>query len=293
METTEKTIITIASKINIPVENVWSRWTDPKHIIRWNNASDDWFTPFAENDLRVGGRFLSRMEAKDGSNGFDFSGKYTKIELYKSIDYTLDDNRKIHSTFDTSGKTTKITISFEAENTNSKELQRSGWQSILDNFRKYAEASGKMVPVHFEITINASREKVYRTMLDEKTYSEWTSEFNPTSQFDGSWEKGSKILFLGTDPEGDMGGMISRIEENIPNSFVSIKHVGVIHKGKEITSGPEVDKWAGGMENYTFREAKGKTLLLIDADTTEEFMSYFEETWPKALNKLKLLCEEV
>jgi uncharacterized protein YndB with AHSA1/START domain len=293
METTEKTLVTVASRINTPVENVWLLWTDPKHIIRWNNASDDWYTPLAENDLRVGGRFLSRMEAKDGSSGFDFSGRYTKIELYKCIDYTMDDNRKVHSTFDAAGKTTKITVTFEAEDTNSKEMQRGGWQSILDNFKKYAETSGKLVPVHFEITINATTGKVYKTMLDEKTYSEWTSEFNPTSQYDGSWEKGSKILFFGTDPEGSTGGMISRIEENIPNRFLSIKHVGIIQKGKEITSGPEVDKWAGAMENYTFREVNGKTLLLIDTDTTEEFKSYFAETWPKALDKLKLLCEEV
>jgi uncharacterized protein YndB with AHSA1/START domain len=89
MSTIEKEVITVISEVNAPVEKVWNDWTDPKHIIRWNNASEDWHTPRAENDLRVGGRFLSRMEARDGSAGFDFSGKYDRIELYKSIHYTI------------------------------------------------------------------------------------------------------------------------------------------------------------------------------------------------------------
>lgn len=292
METSEKTLVTVSSRINAPVEYVWQLWTDPKHIIRWTYASEDWHTPKSENDLRVGGRFLSRMEAKDGSSGFDFTGKYTRIELYKRIDYIIDDGRKVHVTFDSIGKSTSVTESFEAEDINPKEMQRSGWQSILDNFKKYAEAYPRLVPLHFEITIDAPVEKVYKTMIDEKTYSEWTAVFNPTSHFDGSWDKGSKILFLGTDQEGGMGGMVSTIEENIPGSFISIKHRGVVQKGKEIFSGPEVDKWAGGLENYTFKGINNKTLLLIDADSNDEFKSYFLEMWPKALANLKSICEK-
>jgi uncharacterized protein YndB with AHSA1/START domain len=139
MTTTEKVVIAVISEVSAPVEKVWTYWTDPKHIIRWNNASDDWHTPRVENDLREGGRFLSRMEARDGSAGFDFTGKYNKIKLFKSIEYTIDDGRKVKITFESVGNGTKITESFETENTNPAEMQRAGWQAILDNFKKYCE----------------------------------------------------------------------------------------------------------------------------------------------------------
>ena len=146
--------------------------------------------------------------------------------------------------------------------------------------------------VHFEIVINANAEKVYNTMLDEKHYQEWTSEFNPTSRFKGSWEKGSKILFVGTDGDGNIEGMVSRIKENIPKKFVSIEHLGMIKNDKEITTGPEVESWIGALENYTFTENNGTTVVSVDTDTNEEFKSYFMETWPKALNRLKTICEQ-
>ncbi len=148
-----------------------------------------------------------------------------------------------------------------------------------------------MEKLHFNITINASVIKVYHTMLEEKSYQEWTSVFNPTSHFIGSWTKGEKMIFLGTDQEGKQGGMVSRIIENVPNEFLSIEHYGIVKDGVEITNGAEVENWAGSLENYTFRNISGKTLLAVDMDSNEEFKSYFEEMWPKALNKLKEICE--
>jgi uncharacterized protein YndB with AHSA1/START domain len=144
MTAMERTLITVEATINAPVEKVWNHWTDPKHIIGWNNASKEWHTPRAENDLRVGGKFLSRMEARDGSAGFDFGGEYSKIEQYKCIDYTIGDGRKVHITFESDIKSTKVIETFEAEQLNSVELQRSGWQSILDNFKKYSESHAKL-----------------------------------------------------------------------------------------------------------------------------------------------------
>ena len=129
-------------------------------------------------------------------------------------------------------------------------------------------------------------------MLDEKTYSEWTSMFNPTSRFIGSWEKGSKILFIGTDDEGKVGGMVSLIRENIPNRYVGIDHIGVIQGDKEITSGPEVEKWCGVPENYTFTNNNGGTLLTVDIGTNDEFEIFLVDTYPKALNILKTICEK-
>ena len=141
MATQDKTIITVENTINAPVEKVWEYWTKPEHITQWNNASDDWHTPRAENDLRVGGNFVSRMEAKDGSFGFDFGGVYDAVRTNEYIEYTLGDGRKVKITFTADGNKTKVVESFEAESTNSIEMQQGGWQNILDNFKKYTEAN--------------------------------------------------------------------------------------------------------------------------------------------------------
>lgn len=140
METAKKTKITIGNTINAPVAKVWKSWTTPQDIMKWNNASDDWHTTRAENDLRVGGKFNSRMEARDGSFGFDFWGVYDEVKTNESIGYTLGDERKVSVTFTDKGNTTEISSTFEAEETNPVEMQKGGWQAILDNFKKYVEA---------------------------------------------------------------------------------------------------------------------------------------------------------
>jgi len=291
MITAEKTTITVKTNISAPVEKVWSYWTDPKHIVHWNNASDDWYTPKAENDLRVGGNFNYRMEARDGSDGFDFTGEYDSVVLLKQIKYTLGDGRIVQVNFTTADNYTVVSEVVETELLNPLEIQQQGWQAIIDNFKKYVERSAKTERVHYEIMINANIERVYNSMIGEKEYAEWAGVFNPTSHFKGSWEKGSKILFLGYAQDGSVGGMVSRIREHIPKRFISIEHLGVVENGKEVLCGPEVDIWAGALENYTFIQQEDKTLLLVDTDTTEQFKSFFEDTWPKALQKLKSICE--
>lgn len=141
MDTKDRTLITVEATINAPVDAVWEKWTNPDDIIKWNNASDDWHTPKAENDLRVGGRFLSRMEAKDGSSGFDFNGVYDQVKTNELIAYTIEGGRKVKIGFTGNGAETKVTETFEAEDENPIEMQRGGWQAILDNFKKYVEAN--------------------------------------------------------------------------------------------------------------------------------------------------------
>jgi len=141
MEQLEKIQITVQTTINAPVEKVWKLWTSPEHITKWNNASEDWHTPYAENDLQPGGKFLSRMEAKDGSMGFDLIGTYNSITTNKSIEYTLGDDRKVSINFTSAGAQTSIIETFEAETTHPIEFQKGGWQSILDNFKKHIESS--------------------------------------------------------------------------------------------------------------------------------------------------------
>ncbi|MDH4617373.1 SRPBCC family protein [Brevibacillus sp. AY1] len=139
MGTGNPATITVETIVHSPVESVWKFWTEPKHIMQWNNASDDWHTPYAENDLKAGGKFVSRMEAKDGSFGFDFGGVYDEVSMYETISYTMGDGRKVKISFIRQGNDTQIIESFDAEETNSREMQQAGWQSILDNFKKYAE----------------------------------------------------------------------------------------------------------------------------------------------------------
>ena len=139
METQEKTVITVEAIINAPVAKVWESWTKPEHIVKWNNASDDWHTTKSENDLKTGGKFSSRMEAKDGSMGFDFWGIYDDVQTNKYIESTMGDGRKIKVKFTADGDKTKVVESFDAEGTHSIEMQRGGWQSILDSFKKYTE----------------------------------------------------------------------------------------------------------------------------------------------------------
>ena len=134
-----KTIITIGVSVEAPVEKIWECWTQPQHIVKWNTASNDWHTTHATNDLRVGGKFNTRMEAKDGSFGFDFWGIYDEIQVNNRIAYTLGDDRKVEVIFGSEGNLTQITQIFEAETENSVELQQGGWQAILNNFKAYAE----------------------------------------------------------------------------------------------------------------------------------------------------------
>jgi len=137
----QATTITVENTIKAPVEKVWQYWTSPEHITKWNSASEDWHTPFAENDLRVGGKFSARMEAKDGSFGFDFGGVYDDVKTNELIAYTLGDGRKVTVTFTPAGNGIKVVETFEAETENPVEMQKGGWQNILDNFKKYTESN--------------------------------------------------------------------------------------------------------------------------------------------------------
>ena len=288
---TEKLVVTVTSTVNAPLQQVWDMFTEPAHIIHWNHASDDWQTSYSENDLRPGGEFHSRMEARDGSEGFDFSGRYTEVIPLKSIAYTLDDGRDVNILFRESGGKTLVMESFVTENQNSAELQRAGWQAILDNFRKYVEGYGQKEMMHFEITIDNTPENIFRIMLGSDTYSEWTKAFNPTSRFEGSWEKGEKILFIGTDADGKTGGMVCRIRENIPGKFISIESLREIIDGKEVTGDGKASPWQGALENYILKPEGSKTLLSVYTDVPAEMKSYIIDAWPQALEKLKSICE--
>ncbi len=148
-----------------------------------------------------------------------------------------------------------------------------------------------MKTLHYTIDINAGKQKVWDTMLNDTTYRVWTKEFHEGSHYKGSWEQGSEIQFLGPNEDGKMGGMYSRIKENRKYAFISIEHLGLVNDGIIDTTSDEVKKWTPAFENYTFTETNGITKLTVDIDTNEEYESMFAEMYPRALQVLKGLCE--
>lgn len=149
-----------------------------------------------------------------------------------------------------------------------------------------------MQKLHLTIDINAPKEKVWHTMLDDATYRQWTEAFNPGSHYIGDWSKGSKILFIGPNPEGgDEAGMVSRIAENKPYEFLSIEHLGIVKNGVEDSTSDEAKKWAPAFENYSFAETDGVTTITIDQDIDDEHVEMFTKMWEDALQRLKTLAE--
>lgn len=151
-----------------------------------------------------------------------------------------------------------------------------------------------MKKLSYDVEINASPEKVYDTMLglsDKKTYESWTALFEPSSTYEGTWNEGGKILFTSNGESGEKSGMVARIEKNDPAKFVSIHHYGVLEKGTEITEGPKVEGWGDAHENYRFEPTSDGTKVKVEVDTKDEYVSFFDEVWPKALNKLKEISE--
>lgn len=131
--------ITVEALVEAPVEKVWETWTEPQHIVKWAFASDDWEAPYADNDVRVDGTFKTTMAAKDKSASFDFTGKYTLVIQCDRIEYVMEDKRMVSIHFERVGEATRLTQTFDMEHENSEEMQKEGWQSILDNFKKYTE----------------------------------------------------------------------------------------------------------------------------------------------------------
>lgn len=153
-----------------------------------------------------------------------------------------------------------------------------------------------MEKIHFSIFINAPKEKVWHTMLDDATYRQWTEAFASGSHYIGNWDKGSKMLFLASE-DGSTAGMVSRIAENRPYEFILIEHLGEVHDGKEDITSNRVNAWSGAHENYTFKEKDGQTEVVVDMDTVSEYKAMLEQKWPEALKRkwliFILLCFQI
>jgi uncharacterized protein YndB with AHSA1/START domain len=283
--------ITVSALVQVSPSQVWHYWTSPEHITRWNAASADWHTPKATVDLRAGGSWMARMEARDGTMGFDFVSKIDEMLPGAYLRYIMEDGRAWEVTFTEEGEGTRVTERFEPETLNSRELQQEGWQAILNSFKRHSEARSRERLLTFDVLIHAKPAHVYQVMLAPDSYRAWTAEFNPTSTYEGSWDEGSMIRFLGIDSEGRTGGMVSRIRKNTPAQEVSIEHLGLVQDGKDILEGDEVANWAGAIEHYAFTAQGDNTNLVVTLESNADFASYFEDTWPRALAKLKEISE--
>ena len=156
-----KKIIEVKTTVPASINVAWDLFTNPKHITRWNYATDEWYCPFAANNLLKDGTFNYRMEARDGSAGFNFSGKYDKVNHEEILDFTLNDGRKVKVIFIPDGISTKITEAFETDSQYDPEMQKNGWQAILDNFKNYVEYTNKYQPKVYQIDIQASKIEVW------------------------------------------------------------------------------------------------------------------------------------
>jgi len=280
------TKITIEAIVNAGIERVWDAYNNPIAITKWNQASSDWHCPSAENDLRVGGKLKSRMEAKDGSFGFDFEGVYDEVDTHKIIAYTMGDGRKATTTFEPVENGTKVTTCFDAETQNAVELQQAGWQSILNSFKQYVERRKEL---HFSIVINAGKQKVWETMLQHDTYKLWTAVAWPGSRYEGEWKQGTEIKFMGEQDDGTL----ALIELCQPHDYLLARHIAIINANGSLDTLSEMAKeWTGAKEAYQFSEQNGVTTLKVTIETIEKWAGMFEEGWPKAVEKLKELCEK-
>ncbi|NMM47353.1 SRPBCC family protein [Marinigracilibium pacificum] len=278
----ETTKIKVSTKINSPINIVWNVFTDANHITQWNFASEDWFCPIATNPLEVNKEFSWRMEAIDGSMGFDFNGTYQNIDVNKLIEYKIEDGRKVSISFLSDGETTEIIEVFEPESTNPLELQQQGWQAILNNLKRYAESQNNLKRQFYDIEINSNPETVYKALLNKETYGKWASVFSPGADYEGNWETGSLITFTGTDNDGKQSQMHSKVIKSIPDRLIILEHQGMSN---------DDSSWNGAKEIYTLIDRKGSTFLRVAMDTTPDYIEFFSKKWPKALKEIKSLSE--
>ncbi|MFN3529715.1 MAG: SRPBCC domain-containing protein [Bacteroidia bacterium] len=278
--------------LQLPAAQAWRSFTQPAHIINWNFAHESWHCPTAENNLQAGGHFKYHMAARDGSGSFDFEGQFEQIEHRQRIAYHLNDSRKVEFRIEPTDSGIRVWHNFEAATDHDAEQQRQGWQAILDQFALYTASLEPLVEMHFEHDYPIAPEELCNMMFSDKGYREWTKPFNANSHFEGVWETGASMRFLGVDGDGTVGGMLSKIRLFEAGKQVCIVHEGDIQKGQEVRFDQSVAQWAGAEENYYFEPMEGGTRLRVMAEVAPQFESWMQEFWPPALQKLHQMCEK-
>jgi uncharacterized protein YndB with AHSA1/START domain len=278
---------------------VFESCLDSEDNKRWNTAGFGWSTGEVQIDPKVGGRWFAEYKSPDGKDDFVFEGVFTEIIENQKISYKMPkdmgefevDERKAEVLFEEFEKgKTQVTITFDAEDLNSIEMQKQGWQAILDNFKTFLER--KINPENarliLDIDINASPQKVWKTLLEKESYNIWAATFSPGSHYQGEIKYDNKVQFLGPD----QSGLISLVKVCIPEFQVSFEHLGGFKDGKEDPDSPMFLPWKGNRETYTLKSKNEITNLSIYQEMSKTEIEYFEEMWAKALEVIKKIAEE-
>lgn len=294
METTK---ITVQSTIQADTQKVWDFYTQPEHIIGWNFASDDWHCPRATNDLRMGGKFSARMEARDGSYGFDFNTLYDEVVVHEKIAYTMEDGRKADITFSGENGTTLVTVTFDAENQNDPEMQRVGWQAILDNFKKYVELKAlrffefsvdkENSTIYIKRDFNATLQKVWQAWTTAELLDRWWGPEPWRAETKAmDFREGGYWLYAMVGPEGERHwGRLDYIEIKNEESFRA-------KDGFCDENGTPSSELPQNLWEIVFRETDGKVLvdmtLIFDnpEDLETNIQMGFKEGFTIGLNQL-------
>ncbi len=317
--------IILTTTINATPEQCYNSYLDPQDNKRWNTAGFGWTVGFTKIDAKVGGSFAVEYKYAVGKYDFILGGVYTKLVQNRLIRYDMPQNmaefkvnaRKVEVGFEDNnvvsekaprqsatatpqegnlnenlqmGNSTKVTITFDAEEMNSIERQEQGWQAILNNFKTFVErkSNPNNAALNKSVVINSSAEKVWNAIVDNENYKLWTAQFCAGSYYEGEMTYDSKIRFLSPNKSG----LSSVVRVCIPNFQISFEHLGFIKDGVEDLDNPEFSGWKGARETYTLREENGKTTLEIYQEMTINEPEFFDKSWDKALAIIKQIAEQ-
>jgi len=274
--------ITVSIEINERLDLVWEKFTRADHIVNWYFASPSWHAPSANVDFVDGGMFSIRMEAWDKSFGFDYKGKFQRITPMKSIQYILEDQREVLTSFTEYESAVKITQTFESEDANNLELQKQGWQATLESFKRYVETDFLIFESH--IDIHASQEVIWDSITQLEKYQIWTKAFSENAIFHGQWRQGETLDFI----TPNRGGTRVLVDALIPNNSIHLVHTAVITPDNQSDStSPSAKPWVNTIENYELINKDNIVTFVAHIECHRSFYDFMKSSWDKALVDLK------
>ena len=277
--------ITIKKTINAPLELVYNSYINPKDNIRWNTAGDGWTTSYATINAVTGGSYDVGYRSPDGLHNFPLAGNYLEVIPNSKITSIMGD-RKVNVDFVSVNSDTEVTITFDAENENSMELQSKGWGNILNNFATHVEKKAKSdyEVIDINTTVDASPKAIWNALLDQNNYKQWTAPFTEGSYYEGRIEFGEIIKFYSPAH----GYLKSEVVVCIPEYQISFKHLG-FYSQQDVLEGED---WKNNRETYTINQEGNTTTLNIYQEMTKKEYEFFAPMWTKALEILKSIAEK-
>lgn len=273
--------ITIGVQIEKQVDIVWSYWTKAAHIKHWYFASEDWWVPWVEQQFEVGHKFIYRMASKDGKMGFDFTGRYTDIKANESITYVLEDDREVITTFEVIDDTVYLKQVFETEDDSSAEMQKQGWQAILNQFKGYTESD--WIRFTLQKHMETTPEVVYHYLTDNDKYMSWAHVFSDDSKFYGDWVEGGEITFV----DHRESGTVALVENIIPNELIHMKHIKLLKGDSLDETSDEALIWIGTLERYELHKSEDGVLVDVMIECHESYVGFIRDSWIEALNEIE------